>query len=38
MEQENLIIKPKPPKGKDGYKVFSVRMKETLVKLHSYSI
>ncbi|ANU44445.1 CopG family transcriptional regulator [Enterocloster clostridioformis] len=27
----NLIIKQKRPKGDDGYKVFSVRVKEELV-------
>lgn len=28
MKQEPLIIKPKRPKGEDGYKVFSIRIKE----------
>lgn len=32
MEQDKLIIKPKRPKGEDGYKVFSIRMKEELVE------
>ena len=31
MENESLIIKPKRPKGEDGYKVFSVRVKEDIV-------
>ena len=31
MGNKNLIIKPKRPKGEDGYKVFSVRIKEELV-------
>ncbi len=28
---ENLVIKPKRPKGEDGYKVFSIRVREDLV-------
>lgn len=31
MGNANLIIKPKKPKGEDGYKVFSVRVKEDVV-------
>lgn len=31
MGNDNLIIKPKKPKGEDGYKVFSIRVKEELV-------
>ncbi len=31
MENENLVIKPRKPKGEDGYKVFSVRIKEDVV-------
>ena len=31
MENESLVIKPKKPKGEDGYKVFSVRIKEDIV-------
>ena len=31
MGNEKLIIKPKRPKGEDGYKVFSVRIKEETV-------
>ena len=31
MKNESLIIKPKKPKGEDGYKVFSVRIKEDIV-------
>lgn len=32
MENESLIIKPKRPKGEDGYKVFSIRIKEDVVE------
>lgn len=32
MAQETLIIKPKHPKGEDGYKVFSVRIKEETIE------
>jgi len=32
MESEKLILHPKSPKGEDGYKVFSVRIKEELVE------
>jgi len=31
MKNDNLIIKPKRPKGDDGYKIFSVRVKEEVV-------
>ena len=31
MENESLVIKPKRPKGEDGYKVFSIRIKEDIV-------
>ena len=31
MENENLVIKPRKPKGEDGYKVFSIRIKEDIV-------
>lgn len=31
MKDEKLIIKPKRPKGEDGYKVFSIRVKEDVV-------
>lgn len=31
MKNESLVIKPKKPKGEDGYKVFSVRVKEDIV-------
>ena len=31
MGAENLIIKPKRPKGEDGCKVFSIRIKEEIV-------
>ena len=32
MEQEKLVIYPKRPKGEDGCKVFSIRIKEELVE------
>ena len=28
MKNNKLIVKPKRPKGEDGYKVFSIRVKE----------
>ena len=31
MKDEKLILKPKRAKGDDGYKVFSIRIKEDLV-------
>lgn len=31
-ENDTLIIKPKKYKGNDGYKTFSIRIKEELVK------
>lgn len=31
MKNDNLVIKPKKPKGDDGYKVFSIRIKEEIV-------
>lgn len=31
MEEKKLIIKPKRAKGEDGYKVFSIRIKDELV-------
>ena len=35
---DNLIISPKRPKGEDGYKVFSIRVKEdTVEKLDAIS-
>ena len=35
---DNLIISPKRPKGEDGYKVFSIRVKEeTVDKLDAIS-
>ena len=39
MEKDSLIVKPKRPKGEDGYKVFSVRIKEeTVAKIDSISM
>lgn len=32
MDNKSLIIKTKHPKGEDGYKVFSIRIKEETVK------
>lgn len=32
MGNETLVIKPKRPKGEDGYKVFSIRIKEDVVE------
>ena len=32
MKNDDLIIKPKRPKGEDGYKVFSIRVKEDVVE------
>ena len=31
MKNDNLVIKPKKSKGEDGYKVFSIRIKEEIV-------
>ena len=31
MKQDDLIVKAKRPKGEDGYKVFSIRIKEETV-------
>lgn len=31
MGNEELVIKSKRPKGEDGYKVFSIRVKEEMV-------
>ncbi len=31
MDNEKLVIKPRKPKGEDGYKVFSIRIKENVV-------
>lgn len=31
MKNENLVIKPKRTRGEDGYKVFSIRIKEEIV-------
>ena len=32
MKKDSLVVKPKRPKGDDGYKVFSIRIKEETVK------
>lgn len=31
MKSEKLIVKPKKPKGEDGHKVFSIRVKDEIV-------
>lgn len=31
MAKDSLVIKPKKAKGEDGYKVFSIRIKEEIV-------
>ena len=39
MKKDALIVKPKRPKGEDGYKVFSIRIKEeTVAKLDAISM
>lgn len=39
MEIDDLIVKPKRPKGEDGHKVFSIRIKEdTVSKLDKISM
>ena len=38
MDSEKLVIYPKPPKGEDGYKTLSIRIKDELVdKLNNIS-
>ena len=32
MEEERLIIRPKRAKGEDGFKTFSIRIRENLVE------
>lgn len=31
MENKKLIVKPKKPRGEDGHKVFSIRIKDEIV-------
>ena len=31
MDNDKLVIRPKRPKGEDGYRVFSIRIREDLV-------
>lgn len=39
MDSDNLVVTPKRPKGEDGYKVFSIRIKEdTVSKLDAIAI
>ena len=38
MDHEKLVIYPKPPKGDDGHKTFSIRIRDELVdKLNAIS-
>ncbi len=38
MKKESLIVKTKRPKGEDGYKTFSIRIKEeTVAKIDAIS-
>lgn len=32
MNENNLVIRPKRPKGEDGYKIFSIRVREELLE------
>lgn len=32
MSSNDLVIRPKRPKGEDGYKTFSIRIKDELVE------
>lgn len=32
MDNKNLILRPKRPKGEDGYRTFSIRIREELVE------
>ena len=32
MDDEKLVIHPKRPKGEDGYKTFSIRVRDELVE------
>ena len=39
MEKDDLIVTTKRPKGEDGYKVFSVRIKEeTVAKIDAIAV
>lgn len=39
MDNDDLIVKAKRPKGEDGYKVFSIRIKEeTVAKIDGISM
>ena len=39
MDKDTLIVKPKRPKGEDGHKVFSIRIKEeTVSKIDAVSM
>lgn len=38
MKDDNLVVKPKKDKGEDGYKTFSIRIKEeTITKIDEVS-
>lgn len=32
MKEDKLVIQPKHPKGEDGYKTFSIRIRDELVE------
>ena len=32
MDEKKLVIRPKRPKGDDGYKIFSVRVREETIE------
>lgn len=32
MDEQNLVIRPKRPKGEDGYKTFSIRVRDEIVE------
>ena len=32
MEHEKLILRPKRPKGEDGHRIFSIRIKDNLME------
>ncbi len=32
MENDRIVLRPKRPKGEDGYKTFSIRIKEDTVQ------
>lgn len=39
MKTDDLIVKPKRPKGEDGYRVFSIRIpEETVAKIENIAM